>query len=116
VTRANHVPGDARHAQRHEENAGRFLREALQWVGKRPIDALSSPRIGTVRGVLPDKRSGAHQTFGFLSVGGRGTRSAGRLDSADIIDIAPTILTLQGVAVPARMDGRALADMLVTGA
>jgi predicted AlkP superfamily phosphohydrolase/phosphomutase len=85
----------------------------VQWVGKRPIDALSSPRIGTVRGVLPDKRSGAHRTFGFLAAGGRGIRSAGRLDSADIMDIAPTILTLQGVAVPAHMDGRALADMIV---
>ena len=59
-----------------------------------------------------DGASGAHQTFGFLAAGGRGTRSAGRLESADIMDIAPTILTLQGVAVPAHMDGRALADMI----
>lgn len=88
----------------------------VQWEGKRPIEALRSPRIGTVRGILPDKRSGAHQTFGFLAAGGRGMRSAGRLDSADIQDIAPTILTLQGVAVPPHMDGRALADMIAPGA
>ncbi len=84
----------------------------VQWEGKRPIESLRSPRIGTVRGVLPDKRSGAHQTFGFLATGGRGVRQAGRLPAADILDIAPTILTMQGVAVPTHMDGHVLADMI----
>jgi hypothetical protein len=68
-----------------------------------------------VTGTLPDKRSGAHQTFGFLAAAGRGIRNAGRLDAADIMDIAPTILRMQGVAIPGQMDGRTLTDMLAGG-
>ena len=88
----------------------------VQWEGTRPIEALRSPRIGTVRGVLPDKRSGAHRTFGFLAAGGRGIRPAGRLEPADILDIAPTILCLQGIDIPRHMDGRALTDMIAATA
>lgn len=85
----------------------------VQWEGSRPIDALSSPRIGTVSGGLPDKRSGAHQTYGFLAASGAGIRHTNGLAPADIVDIAPTILRLQGVAIPPAMDGRVLADMIV---
>jgi predicted AlkP superfamily phosphohydrolase/phosphomutase len=84
----------------------------VQWEGTHPIDSLRSPRIGTVSGTLPDKRSGAHQTYGFLAAAGRGIRNTNGLQPADIVDIAPTLLRLQGVAVPAHMDGRVLEDML----
>lgn len=84
----------------------------VSWEGSRPIDSLYSPRIGTVSGVLPDKRSGAHQTYGFLAASGAGIRHANGLAPADIVDIAPTILHLQRVAIPPTMDGRVLADMI----
>lgn len=84
----------------------------VQWKGTHPIDSLSSPRIGTVTGVLPDKRSGAHKTHGFLIASGNGIRKSAELPTADIVDIAPTILHLQGLPVPKHMDGRALADMI----
>jgi predicted AlkP superfamily phosphohydrolase/phosphomutase len=86
----------------------------VQWEGSRPIEALRSPRIGTVRGALPDKRSGAHTTFGFLAASGPGIRRAGQLQAADILDIAPTILRLQGLALPGHLDGRVLEEMLET--
>ena len=84
----------------------------VQWEGTHPIDALQSPRIGTVSGILPDKRSGAHQTHGFLIASGGGIMKASGLEPADIVDIAPTILHLQGVAIPSHMDGHALTDMI----
>jgi len=84
----------------------------VQWEGTQPIDSLSSTRIGTVTGVLPDKRSGAHKTYGFLIACGGHIRKTGELVAADIVDIAPTVLYLQGLAVPEHMDGRVLEDMI----
>jgi predicted AlkP superfamily phosphohydrolase/phosphomutase len=84
----------------------------VQWEGAHPIDALQSPRIGTVSGVIPDKRSGAHTTHGFMVACGEGIRKTRDLAPADIVDIAPTVLLLQGMAAPAYMDGRALIDMI----
>jgi predicted AlkP superfamily phosphohydrolase/phosphomutase len=88
----------------------------VQWEGSHPIEALRSPRIGTVRGTLPDKRSGAHMTYGFLVAQGNGIRRTGRLGAADIVDIAPTILRLQGLPLPGHLEGHPLEDMLETGA
>jgi predicted AlkP superfamily phosphohydrolase/phosphomutase len=70
------------------------------------------PVLQLPHGVLPDKRSGAHKTHGFLIASGNGIRKSGELATADIVDIAPTILNLQGLPVPEHMDGRALADMI----
>ena len=84
----------------------------VQWEGTRPIDSLSSAGIGTVTGILPDKRSGAHQTYGFLIACGDGIRKTDELAAADVVDIAPTVLYLQGLAAPEHMDGRVLMDMI----
>jgi len=84
----------------------------VQWDRTRPIDSLSSTRIGTVAGIPPDKRSGAHQTYGFLIACGDKIRKTSELAAADIVDIAPTVLHLQGLAAPGHMDGRVLADMI----
>jgi len=84
----------------------------VQWEGTQPIDSLSSPSIGTVTGLLPDKRSGAHQTHGFLIASGNRIRATAGLNVADIVDIAPTILHLHGVSIPECMEGRVLTDML----
>ena len=86
----------------------------VEWEGSEPIDELYSDRIGRVAGVLPDKRSGAHQTYGFLVASGRRIRQTDELEAADIVDIAPTILHLQGLKASPDMDGRVLADMIET--
>lgn len=85
----------------------------VQWEGSAPIDALRSARIGTVTGEIPDKRSGAHRTWGFLVAAGEPIRRSGTLPPANILDIAPTLLQLQGLAAPASMEGRVLADLIV---
>ncbi len=56
-------------------------------------------------------RTGGHRMDGILMLRGPGVRSGHRLDSSDIVDLAPTILALMGVPVPSDMDGQVLADL-----
>jgi predicted AlkP superfamily phosphohydrolase/phosphomutase len=84
----------------------------VQWTGDAPIRALTSPKIGTVRGLLPDKRSGAHRTYGFLSLSGKYIKPSATVPEADLMDLAPTILHLMGEPVPADLDGRILLDAI----
>ncbi len=84
----------------------------VKWTGDAPIRALTSPKIGTVSGILPDKRSGAHRTHGFLSLSGRNIRPVKSPGEYDSMDIAPTILYLMGQPVPRDMDGRILTEMI----
>jgi predicted AlkP superfamily phosphohydrolase/phosphomutase len=56
-------------------------------------------------------KSGTHRDDGILLAEGPAIRS-GVVRNAAIVDVAPTILHLLGVAVPADMDGRVLTEML----
>jgi predicted AlkP superfamily phosphohydrolase/phosphomutase len=85
---------------------------AVWWTGEAPIRALASPRVGTVRGELPDKRSGAHMPYGFLVSAGHRLVEAGNLEPARVIDLAPTIYYLLGEKPPADFDGNALLDLV----
>jgi predicted AlkP superfamily phosphohydrolase/phosphomutase len=58
---------------------------------------------------------GDHTPYGVFIASGPGVRSNCSLNMVDIIDIAPTILALLGVPVPAAMDGRVLAEMSSSG-
>jgi predicted AlkP superfamily phosphohydrolase/phosphomutase len=92
----------------HERLAGEFASELPDvvgfWSAERPIDALRSPGYGTVVGPHRDHRSGGHSMTGFLALSEPGLR----LDDADVKDVAPTVLRLLDVPVPAEMEGRAL--------
>lgn len=52
-------------------------------------------------------RSGAHTTKGIVFMTGEGVKQ-GPIAGATVTDIAPTILYLMGIAVPAEMDGHVL--------
>ena len=52
--------------------------------------------------------SGCHRREGIFIMQGMGIRPQLVLDSADILDVAPTIMALLGEAVPTVMDGRVL--------
>ena len=56
----------------------------------------------------PHRWSGNHQPDGIFVLSGRNVRSAGMIQGARIIDLAPTILALLGVGIPKDMDGIAL--------
>ena len=74
------------------------------WSPAAPIDALYSPGYGTVVGSHRDYRTGGHAPTGFVVM----TPARGDLDGADIVDIAPSVLDLLGVPIPAGVEGRSL--------
>jgi predicted AlkP superfamily phosphohydrolase/phosphomutase len=84
----------------------------VKWEGKYPINSLYSSRIGTVTGKLPDKRSGAHQTYGFIIANGKNIKSLKELEEKNIMDIAPTVFNFFNIAIPEDMDGEVLNDMI----
>jgi predicted AlkP superfamily phosphohydrolase/phosphomutase len=57
-------------------------------------------------------KSGHHRDDGIFVAQGEGIRQGGTTTGARIIDLAPTILHLLGVAAPPDMDGRVLSDIL----
>ncbi|MDP8256724.1 MAG: alkaline phosphatase family protein [Candidatus Alcyoniella australis] len=59
-----------------------------------------------VQPVIP--HTGNHRQNGILIAHGRGIEAGTRLQGASLIDIAPTVLHLLGLPVPAQCDGRLL--------
>ena len=56
--------------------------------------------------------SGCHRRHGIFMAWGSGIRSGARVEDARIMDLAPTLLHLMGLAVPDDMDGRVLTSAL----
>lgn len=90
------------------DHAERLPDLSVVWSDKHPIDALRSPRIGTIRGKNPERRPGAHGNQGFFIAAGPGVAPTGQVRGARIIDLSPTILNLAGLEVPNNMDGSPL--------
>ena len=56
--------------------------------------------------------TGDHRMEGILVASGPAFRTGATPRSAELLDIAPTVLHLLGIPVPADMDGRVLAEIL----
>ncbi len=52
--------------------------------------------------------SGMHRDYGMVMALGKGVRQRARIEGAEIVDLAPTILYALGLAIPTDMDGRPL--------
>lgn len=75
------------------------------------IEACRSKRVGTVRIPLYSNRiprTGDHTIESRLWIAGPGVAPGRRLPDGNVLDIAPTVLRLLGVPVPAAIDGRPL--------
>lgn len=59
--------------------------------------------------------NGTHRRHGLFILAGANIPSAGHIAGADITDLAPTLLALQGLEVPTFMDGRPIAAALPEG-
>ena len=76
------------------------------------LEACYSPRVGLVEVPIfhPNiPRCGDHTTESRLWTLGRGIPAGRRLPDANVLDIAPTVLSLLDVPVPPRLDGSPLA-------
>ena len=83
-----------------------------RWSGEAPLDKVYSPGYGTVIGRHVDRRSGGHAGEGLLIARDQTGRTAFDLDGACGKDVAPTVLDLLDVPVPASMEGRSLTRTL----
>jgi predicted AlkP superfamily phosphohydrolase/phosphomutase len=76
----------------------------VTWNNAAPFKSVASPRFGSIEADNTDPRPGTHSPYGFLLAAGAdissGLRSSGRL-----VDVAPTVLKLLGLALPADLDG-----------
>jgi len=65
-----------------------------------------------IPGEDPNLISGDHKFYGVLMLGGRGVKANNQVTGAGLIDLAPTILSLLDVPVPADVDGHVIEDAL----
>jgi predicted AlkP superfamily phosphohydrolase/phosphomutase len=80
----------------------------VEWNHRAPIRALRSPRIGTVTGTLAASRTGDHWQGGLL-LARSGDFRRGEMAPLRTQDVAPTLLDLLGVEIPATYEGRSVA-------
>jgi predicted AlkP superfamily phosphohydrolase/phosphomutase len=114
------VVGEVVRADRlYEGGARRELLPDLivQWARTRRATerSIQSPRYGTIELPAPGKnadgRGGNHRPHGFLLAAGPGV-AAGHLGEAHIMDLAPTVYALLGMAPPAEMRGRVVLEVI----
>jgi predicted AlkP superfamily phosphohydrolase/phosphomutase len=83
-----------------------FLPEDMSYVSLGNMDFMSNRFIVNAFG-----NSGTHRLHGVLIGKSSEVKTNLRLDNAQIIDVAPTILHLAGLSVPEDMDGRVLTEI-----
>lgn len=82
------------------------------WTSESLVNGVRSPRVGTIHQEFPERRTGAHRPFGFLAASGPRIRKAPDMKPVHLLDLAPTILSLMGIPVPAHYDGRVISELI----
>ena len=94
------------------DKAGDLPDIIVTWAEDGPKTGLRSPRIGTVLGEDPERRSGRHHPEGFAVFSGPGFVQGETTDNAQLIDLPPTVLALLGIEVDEEWDGRVLTEIV----
>lgn len=77
----------------------------IEWNSEAPLTEVHSPKTGTVRRAFEGLRSGHHLREGVFFALGPGIQPGQLADPVSIMDFAPTIASILGVALP-NVDGR----------
>lgn len=81
-----------------------MTRDGFDFVSER----LMGPPMEHQRSALP--HSGNHRLEGIVLLAGEGVRPGAAIGQAEIVDVAPTVLQLAGLPLPADVDGQLLAE------
>jgi predicted AlkP superfamily phosphohydrolase/phosphomutase len=110
------TPAVVRVARREELFDGPHVDELpdliVTWSQDALLRAAYHPRIGVIRDDLRDVPRTEHSGEGFVVASGPSIRSVEEAGSADVVDLAPTLLYLLGSAIPADMEGQVLEGIL----
>jgi len=82
------------------------------WSAEAPINSVTLPELGVVEHQIREIRSGNHRAEGFLLARGPNFIEEPKKSNAHILQIAPTILHLHGVAIPEQYEMAPLFDIL----
>jgi predicted AlkP superfamily phosphohydrolase/phosphomutase len=85
---------------------------AVLWSAEAPIDEVSSPQLGVIRHPIGELRSGNHREEGFLLARGPNFKESCGVYRGHILQIAPTLLHLHGLAIPDEYEMRPFDDIL----
>jgi predicted AlkP superfamily phosphohydrolase/phosphomutase len=83
----------------------------VKWSSDAPIEAIESPRLGRIENRDSGPRGG-HSDRGGIFAWGNGIAAGPPVAGARDIDVAPTVLSLLGIAPPAGLDGCVIGDLL----
>ncbi|NLE75931.1 MAG: hypothetical protein GX605_04165, partial [Chloroflexi bacterium] len=105
--------------RREEAYHGPFVERApdllIQWRTDFVLSGLHLPQLGQPKEkptvLAPSLNNGGHRPHGIFVLAGEGVCRGVQLPEAQIIDLAPTILHLFGVPIPADTDGRVLREV-----
>jgi predicted AlkP superfamily phosphohydrolase/phosphomutase len=85
---------------------------AVLWSAEAPIDEVSSPQLGVIRNPIRELRSGNHREEGFLLARGPNFKEGRGDHEGHILQIAPTLLHLHGLAIPEQYEMGPFDDIL----
>jgi predicted AlkP superfamily phosphohydrolase/phosphomutase len=85
---------------------------SILWSAEAPIDEVTSPRTGLIRHSIRELRSGNHRAEGFLLARGPRFKQGAQESQGHILQIAPTLLHLHGLAMPEQYEMGPLRDIL----
>ncbi len=89
----------------------------VRWSARAAAEhrCIASPRYGSIPwptpGLEPSGRSGEHSPDGFIIASGDRFQAGGKIEGANILDLAPTVCSLLNLPVPPEMRGTPLNDI-----
>lgn len=83
----------------------------LQWAEDGPIEQLEHPKLRVISEPVPDLRKTQHAGEGFMLTAGKGVQPQNDINTIDVLDLAPTMLSLLGEEIPEYMKGRILTEL-----